>query len=73
MEGEIKRSDVRAKSSTRSSTAMSYINPDSFTMGFQQTELILKYSSLSGTEEQETKGYVAVRWEKNTHNNPRLS
>lgn len=36
MEGEIKRSDVRAKSTTRSSIAMSYMNPDIFTMGFQQ-------------------------------------
>lgn len=42
MEGEIKRSDVRAKSTTRSSTAISYMNPDIFTMGFQQSELIQK-------------------------------
>lgn len=60
MEGEIKRSDVRAKSTTRSSIAMSYTNLDIFTMGFQQSELILKYSSLSGTEEKERKGYVAA-------------
>lgn len=60
MEGEIKRIDVRAKSTTRSSIAMSYMNSDIFTMGLQQSELILKYSSLNGMEEKERKGYVAA-------------
>lgn len=40
------------------------MNTDIFTMGFQQSELILKYSTLSGTEEKERKGYIGPGWKK---------
>lgn len=50
MKVEINIGDVSAKNSTKSSTALGCMNSDIFTMGFKQSELILKYRSLNRTE-----------------------